>query len=345
MNSNKIHYIFIDIIRAISAILIVLYHYTYRYNQNQFIIDSDSELNWPVQFSWGCGAVITFFMLSGFLTSKYFSGDSTNNYLKTSKTYIINRLFRLYPSYWIGVSVTSVCMYLLMPEAIVSLKDFVLNLTMVPSLLGGIVVDGAYWTLQLELMFSLIVVVAILIKSSKFKFIMLIIWIVMSIFYNIIDIEIDNLYLKIFRIIVMPKFSSCFVCGIAIFQVSTLKDLKYIGLIILSLLSLFISNLGVVNTLFFICTIGFLSFYKISDSFLHPKMLIVRIMSWIASISYPLYLIHQMIGIAIIKTLRDNGLVSEIWIIIPVVIVLFVAFIIHKFIELPFSKIGKHISN
>lgn len=53
----------LDYLRAVSMILIVLYHYTTRYQES-----IGHVAVWPFNVPWGCFAVNTFFVLTGYLT-------------------------------------------------------------------------------------------------------------------------------------------------------------------------------------------------------------------------------------------------------------------------------------
>ena len=53
----------LNVLRGISALLIVLYHYTVQYEKS-----IGHLVPYTVTIPWGCYAVNTFFMLSGFLT-------------------------------------------------------------------------------------------------------------------------------------------------------------------------------------------------------------------------------------------------------------------------------------
>lgn len=64
MCGNKI--IGIQVIRGISALFILLYHYTSRYNDVDYVTPHE---DWPFSVPWGCYAVSTFFLISGYLTA------------------------------------------------------------------------------------------------------------------------------------------------------------------------------------------------------------------------------------------------------------------------------------
>lgn len=63
-------------------------------------------------------------------------------------------------------------------------------------------------------------------------------------------------------------------------------------------------------------------------------------LSFVATISYPLYLLHQNIGYIIIRALDSNGLSNEWFLIIPIGVVIVLTYILHKLIEKPISKLS-----
>lgn len=95
-------------IRGIAALLVVLYHYTTRYQD----VFGQSE-DFAVTFPWGCGAVNVFFLLSGFLSAMTLREDTrVLDYLK-------KRAVRLYPAYWACLLLTGGAMLLLWRERFV----------------------------------------------------------------------------------------------------------------------------------------------------------------------------------------------------------------------------------
>lgn len=341
---NKRHFIVIDLIRGISAILIVLYHYTYRYNENEYILKSGDTFDWPIQIWWGCGAVTTFFMLSGFLTSNLFCNHTFG--LKQTGKYVTNRFWRLYPTFWCAVLLTTLAMTFLMDQAVVSAKDLILNLTMLPSVLGARSVDGAYWTMQLEIFFSLIVGVALFMPRKYRVKVLLPLWIVSCIVYNCMSYNPDGICWKLFRLILMPQFAGCFVAGISAYQIIYGKRRQsYFCIVLISAVISQTVNFNTgPNTIFFFITVVLLLGSKAIDNMLSGMRNILRPLCWIASVSYPLYLTHQMVGIAILKNMRAYGFESEIIILVPITVAFITASVIHYCIEKPTAKIGKRMS-
>ena len=160
----------LDFIRTIAAILIVLYHYTSRYNSSSLILDT-YRTNWVFSVEDGCLAVVTFFLLSGFL-SGLFKNASPGKYL-------IKRVRRLYPTFLICMIITSLFCFLLFKEAFVGLKNIAFNLSMVPSIFGAKAVDGVYWTLKCEVLFYIVITI-LLLFGDKLKKLFLFCWVILS---------------------------------------------------------------------------------------------------------------------------------------------------------------------
>jgi len=124
-------------------VAVVAFHYTTRYSD---LFGHTEPLSWNA--SWGHFGVDLFFMLSGFVI--LMTLERTNGWTK----FAWGRFTRLYPAYWAAVAMTFVAVAVFgLPGQETTLLDALLNLTMVQSLLGGEHVDGAYWSLQAEVIF------------------------------------------------------------------------------------------------------------------------------------------------------------------------------------------------
>jgi peptidoglycan/LPS O-acetylase OafA/YrhL len=88
-----------------------------------------------------------FFVISGFVVLWSATGRTTGAFARA-------RVVRLYPEYWLSVPFTTVVFLLTGTlESRVSLRDFALNMTMLPQYLGAPFIDGVYWTLGVEVKF------------------------------------------------------------------------------------------------------------------------------------------------------------------------------------------------
>ena len=159
---------FLDYLRGISALLVVLFHYTARYDMLYGHVG-----DYPLIVSRGSFAVLMFFLLSGYLTFKGLSKYSP-------KSFVRNRFFRLYPTYWLCLIITGSLIMALMPSMAVSGKDFLLNFTMLQMYLGADFVDGAYWTLACEVLFYALILVVCLFKGGKYGAQVIIGWFILQ---------------------------------------------------------------------------------------------------------------------------------------------------------------------
>ena len=139
--------IYLDYLRGLSALAVMLFHYTTRYDML-----FGHTGGYPLYFKYGSYGVLVFFLLSGYLTF-----GRIDNVRKSPRKILYKRFLRLYPTFWIVMICTAILTYFFLPELSVSVKDFFLNLTMVPMYLGAKNIDGAYWTLSCELAFYLFV--------------------------------------------------------------------------------------------------------------------------------------------------------------------------------------------
>ena len=175
----------LDILRGISALLVMLYHYTARYNEVAFT-PPHLQTNWAINLPWASMAVVTFFLLSGFLCNAY--GEE-----KPFK-YVGKRLLRLYPAFLTALICTSLVTFFFCRPAFAGFKNIILNLTMLPGLLGARVVDGVYWTLQYEIIFFVIIGALFFLKKKMLKKGIFIAWLVLGIAVAFLR-KFDNIFI------------------------------------------------------------------------------------------------------------------------------------------------------
>ena len=134
----------LNYLRAISALLVVFYHYTTRYLDIFYNMGAEAS---HIGLWWGCRAVPVFFMLSGLLTIYNLKPETTILSFETK------RVIRLYPAYWVAILITTFTTYLFMPQLKVGLMPTLFNFTMLQGFVNITPVDGAYWTLRYEIWF------------------------------------------------------------------------------------------------------------------------------------------------------------------------------------------------
>ncbi|WP_375417805.1 acyltransferase family protein [uncultured Hymenobacter sp.] len=148
----------IDLLRFLAAAAVVLYHYTFR----AYGADNLSPIPYPTLGSvtrYGYLGVQLFFIISGYVVLLSAQG-------KTVREFFVSRVQRLYPAYWIAVTLTFVIERLwgTGPQDVLSAPllyarahQYVVNLTMLQEFLGIEHLDQAYWSLTVELSFYFII--------------------------------------------------------------------------------------------------------------------------------------------------------------------------------------------
>jgi peptidoglycan/LPS O-acetylase OafA/YrhL len=143
--SQKRVYI-LDGLRFLAAIGVVLYHLAFRMP----MIDRLGGPEFPEIVSWTKYlhlGVRLFFMISGFVIA--FTAEG-----KSALQFAWSRVVRLYPAYWLCVGITfTICHYFWRPQFDLTLGQGLFNLTMLQGIFKVPHVDWPYWTLVEELRF------------------------------------------------------------------------------------------------------------------------------------------------------------------------------------------------
>lgn len=321
----------LNVLRGISALLIVLYHYTTQYDLSIGHIQP-----YRVSVPWGCYAVYTFFLLSGFLTV-YTYDEKT-----TAWRFLKKRFLRLYPMFWICMLVTTAYMMFLMPDRVPSVKQFVFNLTMVPSFFRVEAVDGVYWTLAKELMFYFGFAAIVLLGLIRRKNVA---WLWGWLGLDILCTFIPHRW--IVSVLLIPEYLYAFLAGVAVFYLNQMETRKG-KVVMLAFLGICVALCSKCRSwdvvLFFALSIFALIFCskeRINQK-LKSKKWMFKPLLFLSEISYVLYLTHQFIGFGIIKNMEMKGFIAEVWILLPITHAVILATLLHCGIEVRVNNIIKN---
>lgn len=314
---KKTRLVELDSLRGIAALLVIFYHYFYRYNQiygHEHLISKWS--------AYGHYGVQLFFLISGFVI--YWTIIKVDRPLD----FVVSRFSRLYPVYWCALLITfvTVSTFGLTDREVSSIEAFY-NIFMFHEYLGIKHVDGVYWTLTVELTFYFWVFILALVKAQRKIEYFLLPFVFISILHYTDIVELPVFYVNLFIL----EYISFFISGICFYKLlNKINDSFTLPIIILCLLStaFIYSYLKI-----FLFLIMFVLFYlAISGKlpFLRSKFLI-----YLGSISYPLYLIHQNIGYIIINAFYVQKLNVLVGIAVAIVINVILASLLVKFIEQP----------
>lgn len=315
----------LDGLRGLAAFSVVLFHYTNK---------SNSYSEDVLFFEYGHFGVELFFIISGFVIS--LTLNRKKNFLHFWKA----RFYRLFPIYWVCMILTFLTTSFIGLDYMKrSFEEFLLNLPMVSRFLNVKFIDGAYWSLQYELFFYLIIAVIYYVFSKKLKNILFIFGFLTSIelLINVFDINnlitdyggiISTLYYRMYGILTL-EYIHLFTIGIALYAL-VLEKKKWAWYFIAYgvLVSMFIALEDFIATSVIMLIIA---------SALWLKLSIWRnsIMLWLGSISYVLYLLHMFIGRSIIEELINRDITSYISIAIGILLILGLSTVVHEYVEKP----------
>ena len=183
----------------------MLFHYTFRGPQ-----DHVWSASFPVLgqiFKYGYLGVDVFFILSGFVIL-------LTAYDKDAVSFGIARMVRLYPAYWICLTLTAVAILLAgNNHNQITRSQYLANLTMAHSYFGIRDVSGVYWTLAVELKFYFLIFLLLAFRQAQRMGYFLGLWLGASIF---LSFQAPH---GVARFFLFPEWSSYFIAGATFFLV------------------------------------------------------------------------------------------------------------------------------
>ncbi len=325
--ANK-RFLELDSLRGIAALIVVLFHCGMgRPQYNHYL-------------NFGATGVDLFFIISGFVI--YMSVQD----IKNGAEFLKKRFSRLFPTYWTSVTLA---FFILISLRLYKGNDFhglflnyLSNLTMFQHYFYIPHLDGVYWTLIVEMSFYMLVFV--LIELKKIKYIVPLCLCLSTFTAMIIDNPVFkeiNYFLHFW--IPVVKYLPLFLAGITfykIYQDGNKLILRYGVLVFCFLCQCYLfpfvgNSKGVMNmneygVLLFI-------YFSLFTLFVNHQLKFVKIkpLLFLGKISYPLYLTHNLLTMALIALFHIYFGI-DFWIVVGVIVlptVLIIGFLIHRYIE------------
>lgn len=326
----------IDLLRFLAALMVVLCHYTYVYDNIIHVLPS--AYVWGRMIRYGYMTVDIFFIVSGYVILM-------SSYNKSLRSFLVGRIVRLYPQYWVSCIVFFISMYfgssfLGMPRPTFSLLLY--NMSMLHEFFGKTAVNGAFWTLTVELSFYFIICLIIGFRLWKHLLGVIAVWLAITILLG--PGAKNNLFTYLF----IPRFSPCFISGMLflLIQKKAATMWKLYGLLGITLLcSLRSANTtrhimeGVFHDHFnpYIILGIAASFYIIMFIIISGKVRLSRFpqLALLGALTYPLYLMHNL-GAGIFWYF-GNKVNKYLLLVIVMVLMLLLAWLIYVQVEKRFS--------
>jgi peptidoglycan/LPS O-acetylase OafA/YrhL len=312
-----------DALRGVAALAVVLYHYLHR--APEIYPELGASVGWT---NWGQYGVHLFFVISGFVIFMTLQRSTPYHFLAT-------RFIRLYPIYWMCVLVTTAIVWTFgLPGREVSPWDAIVNLTMLQSFLRVSPIDGAYWTLAVELAFYLQVGTLFFVGllSERRCVLVMYLWTI-GIFSLIAGGELlGGPVARIANVFPGLVWLPLFISGMALYRrwagdrrraVLVLPMLCAIGLLVVDL-----------TTCIAATTVLVLVALTIRAPITFPTRA-MRVLVWLGGISYPLYLIHQNVGYVLLRALHRGGMNQGGSFVVAVVVILIIAALLTHLVDIP----------
>lgn len=307
----------LDALRGIAALVVVLFHYSW---QMQFVLPDVPMTGWSVP--WGRYGVELFFAISGFVI--FMTLERT----KKTADFLVSRFARLFPAYWAAIIITTLTVHgfgettLMQPPSVVAA-----NFTMLQGYMYLPSVDSVYWSLTVELGFYACMLALWRLGWLGRIELTLMVWMALPLLWW----AFPQLPSRVSMLLVLD-YIALFAIGIAAYRVrqgartwGQQWGVFAVGFCVTAAIHP-VSSLIVyafVSGVFFALTRGWLARLQ------HPALL------WLGAVSYPLYLIHENVGFAVIRWLTDKGMMPTLSLITALIVSLILAQAVRAVIETP----------
>lgn len=331
---NKARIPEIDVLRGIACMMVIFNHFGMHPQLNNLGLNI------------GCVGVDLFFIISGFVISLTIQNN------KSPKDFIINRFSRLFPTYWVCVTLTVLVMLISYkwlsetPPDMEFLKKYIINLSMFQFYFNTPNIDGSYWTLIIELLFYGFILIFLILKKTQLIEIIggICLLIPLSMWLFSYEINANQTLREICDDIPLLTYFPLFYSGIIFYNLnnSNKKLLRWILLFLsfftqLALFKTYYSNSPELTFTQYSISLTLIYFSFILLIFKKLNILINKYTIWVGNISFCLYLIHQSIGVNIITPILHDSLHINFWVafILTFAFLLILANLIFKYVEQP----------
>ena len=279
----------LDALRGIGALCVLIFHYSTRFHE---LFPQASHV--PFSFPGGNYRVLLFFTISGFAI--FFTLDR----IRTVADFVVNRFARLYPAYLVAMLLTLSIEYLAhATQLLIGPVDILANFTMLQGFAFIPEVDGAYWTLTVEIAFYFCMIAMWKFFGIRRLEPLLVLWLAARWLYWLWP----DMPERIVMLLVL-RYTPFFVIGMLAYRVwsgqRTLgQQAPYAALALLSIATMETWDVAIVGCVLVV------SFVALIHG--HLRFLSLRPLVWLGGISYSFYLIHQHVGFVVMLEFAKAG--------------------------------------
>jgi peptidoglycan/LPS O-acetylase OafA/YrhL len=328
----------LDLLRFLAAIAVVFFHYAFRgYARGDMSAMPYPLLAEPAKY--GYLGVELFFMISGFVI---LMTASSNNL----KVFFISRAVRLYPAFWVCCTITFIITLAIgQPRFTADFYQYIINMTMLSEFVGVPSIDGVYWSLFVEIKYYLMVSILLGFKKIEKIETYLVLWLLISVIAEAFTLE------KV-RSILITDYSAYFIAGATFYIIWTKGFTKTRVVLLVGALALanytaivwaelLETKYAAEFSSLVVCSV-IMIFFMIFILIATNKTSTIGALNWTAlgALTYPLYLLHQMIGFMIFN-IAYPAVNPHILLWGTITLMIGASYLIHKTIEVPIASLFK----
>lgn len=275
--------------RGIGALCVLIFHYSTRFHE---LFPQAAHV--PFSFPGGNYRVLLFFTISGFAI--FFTLDR----IGSVADFFINRFARLYPAYLVAMMLTLSIEYLAQAtQLLVGPFAILANLTMLQGFAFIPEVDGAYWTLNIEIAFYFCMIALWRFGGVRRLEPLLTVWLGIRWVYALWPDMPERVIL-----LLVLRYLPFFVIGMLSYRVwkgqrRWRQQAPYAVLAIASVATMETWDITV------LACVLLAVFAALIRGHLH--FLALRPLTWLGGISYSFYLIHQHVGFVVMLEFAKAG--------------------------------------
>lgn len=310
----------IDGLRGIAAVVVLLFHVTTRYDQEYIHRDA-----LPFSVPWGSLGVHLFFAISGFVILM------TLRRTVVPADFVMSRVSRLYPTYWVAVLLsTAIVIAAGLPGHQPSAGEVAANLLMFHGLFGVDHVDGAYWSLEIELIFYAWMLVIWSIGWLGRPMRIVLAWLAVSLAARVGAAVLGFELPWTVSHLTLMKWIPWFSIGISAYVIAHAErdaPLAY------GAMALAVLTVGVGDGWAYSIWAAMVAVVLTLASLGRIALLASLPFAFFGAISYPLYLIHENLGFSLMLHAESAGLHSVVAVALAILASILVAWLLHRTVE------------
>lgn len=283
----------LDALRGLSALAVALYHYSYFIG---FVLPGTVLPDWQVRC--GDAGVKLFFAISGFAML------ATLERTSSLPAFARARGRRLLPEYWTAMVLTGAAVWALGPERLrVGPLDWLANLPLLQAWTGVPMVDGVYWTLNVEILFYVWIALLWRIGATRRIDRLVLGWMALRLGCWLLPVP------AWVQQLLLIDHAAWFAIGLIAWPIwrgtaSTREQVPLFGAIV-AIAALTADHAAAVLA-------GGLALLFLAVASGRMRWLARPALLWLGGVSYPFYLLHAVIGYAIIVRLQAAGISANV---------------------------------